>query len=100
MRTEDGCDVDNDFGLQYAATKEKMVLFVELQEQPPASPAVDLKPWPRVYPLPPMPITLIDQIQKRKSSEEAVILRCNSNFCSTFLGIIAEDVERYIGTDL
>lgn len=73
MRTEDGCDVDNDVGLQYAVTKEKMVLFVELHKQPPTSPAVDLNPWPTVYPLPPMPITLIDQIQKRKTSERRLL---------------------------
>lgn len=106
LRTDDGCDVDNDEGLAYAVGERQRVIFVTLGEANTNSDdrekkeCAEVKPWPSAYNLPAMPEAVLQQINGCKTSEDAVRLKCRVNFCSTLCAVIANDLLQFTGKEL
>lgn len=100
LKTEDGCDVENDDGLEYAATEKLLVLFESSEVQHcESSEVVRIEQWPASYSLSQIEPHLLEQIESCHTKEEASRLKCDVNFCKAFLKPIIDDVSRYLGKD-
>lgn len=114
LKSENGCDIDNDDGLLYCAQKDLLVIF----ETCPTSDSLDrggpsqfsLKltsdmqtcgpsaapaSWPTSYVLPQIPEAVRAHILKCANKEEASVLKCSTSFCNAFLKPIVDDILRY-----
>lgn len=105
--SNDGCEVENDDGLFYAATKDKVIFFRELTNLPTNQPSTNnsstsaqpCEPWPAIYKLPKIDEVLKMQIKACKTPEDASKLKCNTAFCNNFLRPIVNDVQRFTGEE-
>ena len=105
LRTEDGCDIDNDEGLSYAVAERQKVIFHECEGGSDEGVATqdsssDLKAWPLLYTLPALPEQLRKQIRECGTQEDAIRLKCNVNFTSSFVGVLANDFHKYTGEEM
>lgn len=102
--TENGCDIENDDGILYAAIKDQIVIFTEnisvtASESEQQVMHDGSEPWPAIYRLPPMDDTLKNQIKSCCTQEDACRLKSSVSFCNNFLRPIVHDIQRFTGEE-
>ena len=104
--TEDGCDVDGDDGLTYCAQNQLLIIFQRTARQEVVGstyadiPDVSTARWPARYQLPRFDDWIRTEINNCTTRKEAIVLKKNKTFGTSFVRAIVRDIAKYTGKEM